>query len=145
MFSVFLQKIVDILQEEARDVQFHRNADCFILIILTHGTQNAIYGSDGKTVDIKEIKDMFNARNFFCMENKPKLFFFQACRGGTLYNIKLWGSRSCGHDRMVVGFTTTYAISLRSNQRAQKPRTSKAGFGQVKIMKEFVWINRHFF
>ena len=74
-------KILDILQEEARDVQFHRNADCFILIILTHGTQNAIYGSDGKTVDIKEIKDTFNARNFICMENKPKLFFFQACRG----------------------------------------------------------------
>lgn len=75
------QKIIDILQEEARDVQFHRHADCFILIILTHGTQNAIYGSDGKTVDIKDIKDMFNARNFPCMENKPKLFFIQACRG----------------------------------------------------------------
>jgi hypothetical protein len=26
-----------------------------------------------------------------------------------------------------------------------KPRTSKTGFGQVKIMKEFVWINRKIF
>ena len=25
------------------------------------------------------------------------------------------------------------------------PGTSKTGFGQVKIMKEFVWINRFFF
>lgn len=75
------QKIVDILQEEANDAQFHRHADCFILIILTHGKQNAIYGSDGKTVEIRDIKDMFNARNFPCMEQKPKLFFIQACRG----------------------------------------------------------------
>ena len=26
-----------------------------------------------------------------------------------------------------------------------KPATSKTGFGQVKIMKEFVWMNRFFF
>ena len=26
-----------------------------------------------------------------------------------------------------------------------KPGTSKTGFRQVKIMKEFVWINRKFF
>jgi hypothetical protein len=25
------------------------------------------------------------------------------------------------------------------------PRTNKTGFGQVKIMKEFVWINRNLF
>lgn len=80
----YSQKIEDILKQEASDVQFHRHADCFILVILTHGTQNAIYGSDGKTVELRVIKDIFNARNFACMDTKPKLFFIQACRGGTV-------------------------------------------------------------
>jgi hypothetical protein len=36
-------------------------------------------------------------------------------------------------------------FSLQANPLARKPGTSETGFGQVKIMKEFAWINRFFF
>jgi len=35
--------------------------------------------------------------------------------------------------------------SLHANPLAQNPGTGKTGFGQVKIMKEFVLTDRHFF
>jgi hypothetical protein len=35
--------------------------------------------------------------------------------------------------------------SLHANPTCPKPGTSKTGFWQVKIMKEFVWINNYFF
>ena len=40
-------------------------------------------------------------------------------------------------------FPLAVKISLRYPS-CRKPGTSKTGFGQVKIMKEFVWINRKF-
>jgi hypothetical protein len=36
-------------------------------------------------------------------------------------------------------------LTKGGNQTHPKPGRSKTGFGQVKIMKEFVWINRTFF
>ena len=38
-----------------------------------------------------------------------------------------------------------YKLNKNANPRARNLWTSKAGFGQVKIMKEFVWINIIFF
>ena len=37
------------------------------------------------------------------------------------------------------------SVSLHANPLVRSPGTSKTGFGQVKIMKEFVWINRKCF
>lgn len=50
---------------------------------MTHGTSGAIYGVDGKTVSIEEIKMMLNGENFPAMADKPKVLLIQACRGGT--------------------------------------------------------------
>jgi hypothetical protein len=37
------------------------------------------------------------------------------------------------------------SVSLHANPLVWSPGTSKTGFGQVKIMEEFVWINTIFF
>lgn len=50
---------------------------------MTHGTSGAIYGVDGKTVSIEEIKMLLNGENFPAMADKPKVLLIQACRGGT--------------------------------------------------------------
>lgn len=53
------EDIRDILQQEVKR-DFHREAECFVLVIMTHGTHGAIYGVDGKTIPIEEIKRQIN-------------------------------------------------------------------------------------
>lgn len=81
-----IQDIKDILRQEVKK-DFHRTADCFVLVIMTHGTSGSIYGTDGKTVSIEEIKKQFNGENFPAMADKPKVLLIQACRGG---NAAFW-------------------------------------------------------
>ena len=66
---------------------FHREAECFVLVIMTHGTHGAIYGVDGKTIPIEEIKRQINGENFPAMADKPKVLLIQACRGGRFMKI----------------------------------------------------------
>lgn len=74
------EEIKTLLKEEVKK-DFHHTADCFVLVIMTHGTSGAIYGVDGKTVSIEEIKMLLNGENFPAMADKPKVLLIQACRG----------------------------------------------------------------
>lgn len=76
------EEIKALLKEEVKK-DFHHKADCFVLVIMTHGTSGAIYGVDGKTVSIEEIKMLLNGENFPAMADKPKVLLIQACRGET--------------------------------------------------------------
>ncbi|XP_060079955.1 caspase-2-like [Ylistrum balloti] len=67
--------------EEEKTHPFHKSADCFILVFLSHGSTEGIYGIDGKILPTAEVKRSFNNRNFTSMTDKPKLIFIQACRG----------------------------------------------------------------
>ena len=80
--SIFLQEIRRKIKEESRS-DFHKNADAFIFIILSHGTKGHIYGSDGAKVNIdEEIIAAFDGIHCPQLAGKPKLFFIQACQGG---------------------------------------------------------------
>lgn len=59
--------------------QDHSNYDCFACCILTHGNQNSLYGVDGEELDIQHALSFFKMTP--TLRGKPKLFFFQACRG----------------------------------------------------------------
>ncbi|ESO82533.1 hypothetical protein LOTGIDRAFT_134425 [Lottia gigantea] len=75
------QEIVDIVQEYT-DMD-HTNYDCFVMVILSHGSHGNVYGVDGKEVDISKI--VFSFDSIYCqsLHGKPKLFFIQACQGIT--------------------------------------------------------------
>ena len=77
------QKIREVIEEEVRDPQ-HADAECFVLVIMTHGCAQGIYGVDGQVVEMSWITEQLNGANFPAMANKPKLVFIQACRGGRL-------------------------------------------------------------
>lgn len=51
-----------------------------IFIMLSHGEEGVVYGTDDK-MEIREITAYFKGKTF---AGKPKLFFFQACRGENL-------------------------------------------------------------
>ncbi len=54
----------------------HRNSDCFACVILSHGEEGAVYGTDGP-VEIKELVEPFKGHKCPDLAGKPKLFFIQ--------------------------------------------------------------------
>ena len=69
------------LLDELDDVacQDHSAYDCFVLWLMSHGRSGEVFCSDGNTIPIQTLHDMFS--NSDTLSGKPKLFFIQACRG----------------------------------------------------------------
>ncbi|XP_011408075.1 PREDICTED: caspase-3-like [Amphimedon queenslandica] len=55
--------------------------DSFICCILSHGNPKGIEGVDGETVTVPELANIVNSKECSALHGKPKIFFFQACRG----------------------------------------------------------------
>ena len=53
--------------------------DCFVLWLMSHGKSGEVFCSDGNTLPIQTLHDMFSSCDK--LSGKPKLFFIQACRG----------------------------------------------------------------
>uniref|UniRef100_A0A8D0G7J9 Caspase-8 n=1 Tax=Sphenodon punctatus TaxID=8508 RepID=A0A8D0G7J9_SPHPU len=63
-----------------RDID-HRDRDCFVCCILSHGDKGILFGTDGQEASIRELTTLFTGRNCPSLAGKPKLFFIQACQG----------------------------------------------------------------
>ncbi|GCB82813.1 hypothetical protein scyTo_0023950, partial [Scyliorhinus torazame] len=59
----------------------HRSVDSCVVAVLSHGVEGAVYGSDGELLQIQDIFRLFDNDNCPQLQNKPKMFFIQACRG----------------------------------------------------------------
>lgn len=59
----------------------HKDKDCFICCILSHGDTGIIYGTDGKEAPIYELTSYFTGSECPSLAGKPKIFFIQACQG----------------------------------------------------------------
>lgn len=58
----------------------HKNSACFACILLTHGEDGYVYGTDGM-LPFKDLTVHFKGNNCKTLLEKPKLFFIQACQG----------------------------------------------------------------
>ncbi|MCI4384339.1 hypothetical protein PGIGA_G00037550 [Pangasianodon gigas] len=58
----------------------HTDSSCFACILLSHGEEGMIYGTD-RAMPIKNITSLFRGDMCKSLVGKPKLFFIQACRG----------------------------------------------------------------
>uniref|UniRef100_A0A3B3SD52 Caspase 7, apoptosis-related cysteine peptidase n=1 Tax=Paramormyrops kingsleyae TaxID=1676925 RepID=A0A3B3SD52_9TELE len=65
----------DITSEED-----HSNSSCFACILLTHGEESMVFGTDG-VMPLKTLTSLFRGDVCRSLVGKPKLFFIQACRG----------------------------------------------------------------
>ncbi|RUS90572.1 hypothetical protein EGW08_001660 [Elysia chlorotica] len=61
----------------------HTDRDCFVCVILSHGEEGYVYGTDDK-IPIDELVMPFKGHKCPSLAGKPKLFFIQACRGQEL-------------------------------------------------------------
>ncbi|XP_052532284.1 caspase-10-like isoform X2 [Tympanuchus pallidicinctus] len=73
-------QIKELMQAWQRS-EDHKDRDCFVCCILSHGESGAVYGRDGKLVSIRTIMTYFTAKQCPQLTEKPKLFFIQACQG----------------------------------------------------------------
>ena len=55
--------------------------DCFVCVILSHGSKDGIYGTDDEVINIEAITSLFRRDECSSLEGKPKIFLIQACRG----------------------------------------------------------------
>ena len=72
--------MMQLLVDMAHNID-HKNFDCFVCCILTHGVLSHLYGTNGKLVRIKDLTSVFQANRCPSLAGKPKLFFLQACQG----------------------------------------------------------------
>ncbi|NXL74819.1 CASPA protein, partial [Leptocoma aspasia] len=75
--------IIDLM-ETWQHVQDHKDRNCFICCILSHGKSGAIFGTDDKLVSIRVLTSHFTAKRCPQLAAKPKLFFIQACQGDNI-------------------------------------------------------------
>lgn len=67
---------------EAAKSTHHGNAECLVVILMSHGTNGKIKGVDDDDVDlVQDVFRQFNNVNCPDLQGKPKIFFIQACRG----------------------------------------------------------------
>ncbi|XP_026226343.1 caspase-2 isoform X2 [Anabas testudineus] len=59
----------------------HRNVDSCVVCLLSHGVEGAIYGTDGQLLQLDWVFEAFDNAHCPLLQNKPKMFFIQACRG----------------------------------------------------------------
>ncbi|XP_041839299.1 caspase-6-like [Melanotaenia boesemani] len=71
-------EVLEKIQEAAKDD--HSDADCFLLVFLSHGENDHVYTYDDK-ISIQDITSMFKGDKCKSLVGKPKIFIIQACRG----------------------------------------------------------------
>lgn len=54
----------------------------FVLVIMSHGTEQEVFGSDSRPVKLKDIYSELEPYKFANMAGKPKWIIIQACSGG---------------------------------------------------------------
>ncbi|KAH9378285.1 hypothetical protein HPB48_013513 [Haemaphysalis longicornis] len=59
-----------------------KDAECLVVILMSHGKEGVIYGSDDEVLNLKRhVYEPFNNEKCPALKGKPKLFFVQACCG----------------------------------------------------------------
>ncbi|XP_075588939.1 caspase-1 isoform X2 [Dermatophagoides farinae] len=72
------QKTFDIFRQES--MFDHTNYNCFVICVLTHGSNGILHTKD-KKFDTNKMFEFFTGSRCPTLVGKPKLFFIQACQG----------------------------------------------------------------
>ena len=78
--NVSVQEYIESLKKIREEIE-KLNSDSFILIFSSHGDQNTVLFADRKRLNRTALITEFAGDYCPCLVNKPKLFFFQNCRG----------------------------------------------------------------
>lgn len=77
------ERMFQTMNEFSKKSELTRH-DAFVLIVLSHGVRGGhVITSDGMGINTEDIIKKFNNENCPNLINRPKLFFFNCCRGDT--------------------------------------------------------------
>ncbi|CAG2174085.1 unnamed protein product [Oppiella nova] len=77
------EEMMDLLEALRDDNELYSH-NALVVIILSHGNESGVEGTDRIAVPIEAILEMFNNKNCPKLVDKPKMFFISACRGTTI-------------------------------------------------------------
>ena len=82
-FDVVLQRNLNALKMRHMVEEYSRKVHkgVFILIILSHGDEGAVYGTDCAQVQLHRLQEKFYTENCNSLAGVPKVFLIDACRG----------------------------------------------------------------
>ena len=67
----------------------HKDYPSTVVAVLSHGMNECIYGADGRSIPLNQIISLFDNTACPALQNKPKLFLFQCCRGSKFFIEKM--------------------------------------------------------
>ncbi|XP_062988757.1 caspase-7 [Elgaria multicarinata webbii] len=91
----------------------HSDAACFACILLSHGEEGLIYGTD-KPMAIKELTILFRGDKCQSLVGKPKLFFIQACQGSE-FDDGIQTDSGSSNDTLEMDANPTYKIPVEAD------------------------------
>nr|XP_003223489.1 PREDICTED: caspase-7 isoform X2 [Anolis carolinensis]XP_008112945.1 PREDICTED: caspase-7 isoform X2 [Anolis carolinensis] len=100
-----------ILGEAA--LENHDDAACFACILLSHGEEGLIYGTDG-CMAIKNLTGLFRGDKCQSLIGKPKLFFIQACRGSE-FDAGIQTDSGSSNDNLEMDANPRYKIPVEAD------------------------------
>ncbi|NWI00811.1 CASP8 protein, partial [Tichodroma muraria] len=89
------KKIYETVKEYSK--KDHRNMDCFVCFIFSHGEKDKIKGVDDECINIEDLVSCFTGTNCPSLAGKPKVFIIQACQGSVRHPSVTVESDSSGH------------------------------------------------
>ncbi|NWH84748.1 CASP8 protein, partial [Aegithalos caudatus] len=92
------KQIYDTVKEYSK--KNHRNMDCFVCFIFSHGEKGKIKGVDDNCINIDDLVSCFTGTNCPSLAGKPKVFIIQACQGSVSHPAVAIEPDSSGHLEM---------------------------------------------
>ncbi|XP_063397694.1 caspase-14-like [Mytilus trossulus] len=75
------EEMVKWLEKERDSITDWDKIECVVLILMSHGKGEYIFGDDNKPVKLTDITAVFDSNHCKGLDEKPRLVFVQACRG----------------------------------------------------------------
>ena len=119
------------LEKCATDEKY-KDCDCIVVCVLSHGEEGGIIFLDGEVVPVMDLVEYVQKSSLY--EEKPKLFFIQACRGklnaGSNSNVAVHSTaRNCREDlgsTSKINLVTSDALEEMGAPSQSKKEASKA-------------------
>ncbi|XP_076358066.1 caspase-2-like isoform X3 [Tachypleus tridentatus] len=108
------QQIIDVVEAFSKKPE-HEHVDSCVVIILSHGEYDIVYGTDAEEIRIEKILDCFNNESCPLLQGKPKMFFFQACRGMKFLQTGLLVEKEC-YNTFIEKYLHTQILILCSDR-----------------------------
>ncbi|XP_048770132.1 caspase-6-like [Ostrea edulis] len=139
--NLTLEGLSSLLEEErTRD---HTSIDCYVMVFMSRGDGERIYGIDGYRIDIDTIISTFDFEHCSSLRRKPKIFIFQAC-DDVAAKSKLLGAEKKNYEILTSSTTSEHMrTDMFVVNAVQDVAVSYHGIFGSRFIQSFVYLMRN--